>query len=225
MHKIFFLQTKINMQLKYMFSTSSSNLEHIMQTLYPYLLLKKKKVDQVFLYFLSWYHTCLCACMLSHSVIFDSLRPFGLQPTRLCQFFRQEYWSGLPFSSPGDLPNPRIEAKSSVSPAVSSFPSEPSGKPIIVPDIISKLGTTLIFYKLDACGNPFFIPVQITLWWFSRQVVSDSCDPMDYSPSGSSVHGISQVELLWVAISFSRGSSRPRDETLVSYTAGRFFTN
>ena len=38
------------------------------------------------------------------------------------------------------------------------------------------------------------------------------CDPMDGSPSGSSVHGILQVRILeWVAISFSRGSSRPRD--------------
>ena len=38
------------------------------------------------------------------------------------------------------------------------------------------------------------------------------CDPMDCSLPGSSVHGIFQAEILeWVAISFSRGSSRPRD--------------
>ena len=38
------------------------------------------------------------------------------------------------------------------------------------------------------------------------------CDPMDCSPPGSSVHGISQARVLeWVAISFSRGSSLPRD--------------
>ena len=41
--------------------------------------------------------------------------------------------------------------------------------------------------------------------------------PMDCSPSGSSVHGISQARILeWVAISFSRGSSQPRDWTCVS---------
>ena len=41
------------------------------------------------------------------------------------------------------------------------------------------------------------------------------CDPMDCSPPGSSVHGILQARVLeWVAISFSRGSSRPRDWTL-----------
>ena len=44
------------------------------------------------------------------------------------------------------------------------------------------------------------------------------CDPMDYSPPGSSVHGIFQARILeWVAISFSRQSSRPKDQTHISY--------
>ena len=51
------------------------------------------------------------------------------------------------------------------------------------------------------------------------------CDPMDCSLPGSSVHGISQARILeWVAISFSRGFSRPRDRTQVSGIAGRHFT-
>ena len=38
------------------------------------------------------------------------------------------------------------------------------------------------------------------------------CDPVDYSPPGSSVHGILQARILeWVAISFSRGYSQTRD--------------
>ena len=42
------------------------------------------------------------------------------------------------------------------------------------------------------------------------------CNPIDYKPPGSSVHGISQLRILeWVAISFSRGSSWPRDRTHV----------
>ena len=48
-------------------------------------------------------------CVLSHSLMSDSLLPHGLQPTRLlCPwgFCRQEYWSGLPCPPPGDLPNP-----------------------------------------------------------------------------------------------------------------------
>ena len=45
---------------------------------------------------------------------------------------------------------------------------------------------------------------------------------MDCIPPGSSVHGISQVRILdWVAVSFSRGSSQPRDQTGVSYIGRR----
>ena len=48
---------------------------------------------------------------------------------------------------------------------------------------------------------------------------------MGYSPPGSSVHGILQAWVLeWVAISFSRESSQPRDWSWVSHTTGRFFT-
>jgi len=50
------------------------------------------------------------------------------------------------------------------------------------------------------------------------------CDPMDSSLPGSYVHGIFQARILgWVAISFSRGSSRPRGSTQVSCTAGRLY--
>ena len=50
------------------------------------------------------------------------------------------------------------------------------------------------------------------------QLCPTLCDPMDCSPSGSSVHGISQARILeWVDISSSRGSSQPRDQTHISY--------
>ena len=50
------------------------------------------------------------------------------------------------------------------------------------------------------------------------------CDTMDCSLPGSSVHGIFQARVLeWVAISFSRGSSWPRDCTWVSHNVGRHF--
>ena len=51
------------------------------------------------------------------------------------------------------------------------------------------------------------------------------CDPMDCSLAGFSVHGTFQARILeWVAISFSRGSSRPRDRTWVSRLLGSRFT-
>ena len=52
-------------------------------------------------------------------------------------------------------------------------------------------------------------------------------DPVHCSPSASSVHGILKARILeWVAIFSSRGSSQPRDQTLIcsSCIAGRFFT-
>ena len=51
------------------------------------------------------------------------------------------------------------------------------------------------------------------------------CDPRECSPPGSSLHDISQARILeCIAISFSRGSSRPRDGTCGSCSAARFFT-
>ena len=61
------------------------------------------------------FETVLCASVLHQSVMSDTLRP---QRTAACQaplsmeLSRQEYWSGLPFSLPGDLPNPEIKAGS-----------------------------------------------------------------------------------------------------------------
>ena len=58
--------------------------------------------------------------------------------------------------------------------------------------------------------------MHLTRVWVSRSVMSDSLQPPGlYSPPGSSVHRILQARILeWVAISFSRGSSRPTSWTL-----------
>ena len=65
--------------------------------------------------------------------------------------------------------------------------------------------------------------------WKSGSEVSQSCptlcDPMDCSPPSSSIHGILQARILeWIAISFSKGSSQPRDRTHVSRIVDRHFT-
>ena len=60
----------------------------------------------------------------------------------------------------------------------------------------------------------------------SLQSCLTPCEPKDCSPPGSSVHGILQARILeWVAIPFSRGSSRPGGQTWVSCIAGGFFTS
>ena len=68
---------------------------------------------------------------------------------------------------------------------------------------------------------------QCFLW--SGVLVAQSCpalcESMDCSLPGSSAHGILQARILkWAVVSFSRGSSRPRDQTRVSCTTGRLLT-
>ena len=76
------------------------------------------------------------------------------------EFSRQEYWSGQPSPSPGDLPNPGIEPGS---PALQADPlrSEPPGKPQLVHNI-----PLLPF--LMSLGSVFFIPgIDIYVFFFS----------------------------------------------------------
>ena len=78
--------------------------------------------------------------------------------------------------------------------------------------ISSHFPRPLLFFCVRACVLSRFSQCP-TLW-----------HPLDYSPPGSSVHGILQARMLeWVAISSSVGSSWPRDGTRISHTAGRFF--
>ena len=107
---------------------------------------------------------------------------------------RQEYWSGLPYPSPGDL---------------SGSGREPGS-----------LHFKQILYHPSHKGS-----LGICLKWSEiAQSCPTLCDPVDYRPPASSVHGISQARILeWGAISFSRGSSWPRDRTWVSCIAGRLF--
>ena len=71
-------------------------------------------------------------------------------------------------------------------------------------------------------------PCLLSYLMWNESEVAQSCltlwYPMDCSLPGSSVHGIFQAIVLeWIAIFFSRGSSRPRDRTWVSYIVDRCF--
>ena len=81
-----------------------------------------------------------------------------------------------------------------------------------------------LLYQHHHHHHPFLHPQFCSVQPLSR--VRLFATPMDcYSPSDSSVHGILQARILkWIAILFSRRSSRPRDQTLVSCIACRFFT-
>ena len=69
--------------------------------------------------------------LLSHVRLFAIPWTVAYQASLSTGFSRQEYWSGLPFPSPGDLPNPGIEPKSLVSPALVGdlFTTASPGKP------------------------------------------------------------------------------------------------
>ena len=131
-------------------------------------------------------------------------------------FSMQEYWSGLPFPSPGDLPHPGMEPRSPELQA-DSLTSEPPGNHSIP-------NNKNIFLTLTSKWQGKFL---IFCWlgdWSEVKVAQSCptlCNPMDYT-----VHGILQARIMeWVAFPFSRASSQPRDQTQVSCIAGRFFTN
>ena len=83
------------------------------------------------------------------------------------------------------------------------------------------------FLRCSWCQNTKFLSIKIRLESEKKvkvkvtQLCPTLCYPMDYT-----VHGILQARILeWVAFSFSRGSSQPRDGTKVSCMAGRHFTS
>ena len=155
----------------------------------------------------------------------DSLWPHGLKlpGSSSMGFSRQEDWSGLPFPSPGDLPNTRIELRS---PALQtdSFLSEPPRNDmeegIVVPfwdkrhssgklrigicsvwdgcetQSCEMYGWQTVSKAPEASGLAMWECVCVCVCvcvHAHAQLCLTLCDPMDYSRPGSSVHGILQA--------------------------------
>ena len=145
---------------------------------------------------------------ISYSVVVsDSLQPHGLS----MEFSRQEYWSRLPFPSPGDLPNPGTKAGSPSLQADYLF-SELQGKPIL--KILANYMKDTVEREMQCFKEASFsfdrhLKVKVAQ---SRPTL---CDPMDYT-----VHGFLQARILeWVAFPFSRKYLQSRDRTQVSRIA------
>ena len=98
-------------------------------------------------------------------------------------------------------------------------------------------GFSSLHFVLQMCGFNFKNSMKTPPWvsklyhiivCMCAQSCPTFCDPVDYIPLGSFLHGIFQARILeWVAISSSRGSSPPRDQTHVSCNpavSGGFFT-
>ena len=148
-------------------------------------------------------------CMLSHVRLFTTPWTVAYQAPLSMGFPRQVSWSGLPFPFPEDFPDPGIEPRSPVSPALAggSFTTEPPGKPIdgMYLTIINSI-------EFSPSIHRELVPGPTTVCVLVSQSCPTLCNPMDCSLPGSSIHGILQARILeWIAISFSRGSSQPRD--------------
>ena len=83
---------------------------------------------------------------LSRVQLFATPWTIAYQAPLSMEFSRQEYWSGLLFPSPGDLPDPGIEPRSPTLQADAS-PSEPPGKPLLKPSFIQRERNFLLRYK------------------------------------------------------------------------------
>ena len=171
------------------------------------------------------------------SIVSDSVTPWtvGPQAPLSMEFSRQEYWSGLPFLTPRDLPDPRIELASLACPALAgrflttsttweAHVKHRSKKRKVFQDDISgflkpKHKSTCAFPPLGHVHTHSYMGSTHThtktLCGHTSEPTSEvaqSCptlfDPMDCSLPGSSFHGILRARVLeWVAISFSKGSS------------------
>ena len=116
----------------------------------------------------------MCVCVHSGVRLLATPWPVARQAPLSMEFPSQEYWSGLPFPTPRDLPDPGVKPESLASPALAG----------------GFFATVLILNTAAAAK--------------SLQSCPTLCDPMDCSPPGPSVHGIFQARVLeWGAIAFS----------------------
>ena len=108
--------------------------------------------------------------------------------------------------------------------------SRSSPKPMSIESVMPSNHLILCrsFLLLPSIFPLFLILLLFNLYENESEVTQSSptlCDPVDCSLPGFSIHGIFQARVPeWVAISFSRVSSQPRDQTRVSHIAGRHFT-
>ena len=132
----------------------------------------------------------------SLSCVWFSVTPWTMQSV---EFSRSEYWSGQPFPSPGDLPNPGTEPRSPLQ--EDSLPAGSQGKP-----------------KNTGVGS-----LSLLQGVFPSQELNPGlhCRKILYQLG----HKGSPRILEWVVFPFSNGSSWPRNQTGVSCIADRFFTN
>ena len=123
----------------------------------------------------------MCGCVLSCAWLFVTPWTVAHQALLSMEFFRQEYWSGLPFPSPGDLPDPGIEPTSPVFPALVGdfFTTVPPGKPSGILVHTKKKWAIKLWKNIEEPSVQFSSLAQLC---------PTLCDPMDCSTPGFPVH-------------------------------------
>ena len=118
--------------------------------------------------------------------------PWTVATRLLCPlgFSRQEYWSGLPFPPPGDLPNPGIKP-SFPTLQVDSLPSEPPGKPIFLKNRLYVFGgkaISIIFSHIHLCFLKLRCNLHIGLpkWLSSKESTCNAEDTVSIAECGRS---------------------------------------
>ena len=168
-------------------------------------------------------HTCMLSCF-SHVWFFATLWTVAHQAPLSMGVSKQEYWSGLPFPLPGDLPSPGTELASRMSPALTGrfFTTEPPGKPSslltctfttnsflvslcpeypppIKHDLIDE-GRIIIRHHLPSTLSP--MPSFSVQFNSVTQSCPTLCDPMNRSTPGLPVHHqlpeFTQTHVHWV---------------------------
>ena len=171
----------------------------------------------------------MCVLCRSDSV-WRSVTPWAVahQAPLSMEFPRQEYWNGLPFPSPGDLPNPGIKTMSPVSKADSSPLSHLGSQAwygVKSLSVSNSLWPHGLYRLWNSLGQKTGMgSLSLLQGIFPNQGLNPGlphCRQILYQLS----HQGSPRILEWVAYPFSRGSSRPRNWTRVSCIAGRFFTS
>ena len=113
-------------------------------------------------------YTYTCACMISHIWLFIPWTVAHQAPLSM-ELSRQEYWSGLPFPSPGDFSDPGIEVMSLASPALAGgfLTTEPPGK------LTYTCNSSLFVYM--------FLYIYMLPWWLSSK--RSACSAGDVGPA------------------------------------------
>ena len=137
----------------------------------------------------NFFFNCECKALKMKVKSFSRVRLFATpwtvayQASPSMRFSRQEYWSGLPVPSPGDLPNPGIEPRSPALPA-DALTSEPAGKPKARSqqkiDISNKKNNFADHnpsqrFTAFACISTrasFYLPLETSEHWGKRKIVT-----------------------------------------------------